>query len=1075
MPEHPEPEATDRTEAPRDLEASREWFRALAENSAEGFMVLDGDGIITYAAPAAGAILGCTDLEGRRGLDLIHPDDRDLVTAQLTELARSPGTRISVEARASHGDGGWRHLAATTVNLSENPHIHGFVCNFRDVTDRVAAEDGLRLSEERFRALVQNSSDVTLIIDGAATIAYASPSAERIFGYAPEEVVGRDGLDFMHPDDLEIALVALAQVVEDPDSQPKTLTRVRHADGSHRWVETALDNFIDDPQVAGVVAHLRDVTARVEAEEALRQSEERFRALVQNSSDAMLVVDAVGNVTYASPALARIFGRPLDEIIGKSGLDWVHPDDADELANTLAGLLDRPGAETRQRFRLTDGEGRWRWADATAVNLLHDDSVAGIVCNVRDITEQVEAEAALLASEARFRTVVDNSYDITLVVDQQANIKWITPNVERLLDYRSEALIGLSALDFVHPEDLDFMVRELVAFTSGRGIPNPSPIKVLHADGRYRHVEIVGTDLLDHPDIEGIAVNLRNIEERVAAERERRRLTDVFELSADLVGIAEPEGGLVYLNRAASSFFGITPEDELELEALLEHLPSDAIERLADEVIPALRHNDIWRGEVTLRRPDGDPVPTLAQILVHRDRSGEPQLYSCVLRDISERKAFEDRLEYEATHDPLTGLPNRALLLDRLEMALARGRRNATSVAVLFLDLDNFKVVNDGLGHSRGDRLLVDIADRLHAAIRPGDTIARFGGDEFVMLCEDLELPEDALTIAKRINHSITDPFRVDETEIFVGASVGVAFADDPGADPESLIRDADAAMYEAKKRGRSRVEIFDGTLRTRAIDRLDLENALRRAVRRDQLRLVFQPIVRLDDETTESVEALVRWEHPERGLLLPKDFIGIAEDTGLIVPIGEWVLDEACRKIMHWRAELPALTKLTLAVNLSGRQLGHPGLVERLLGIIGAVDLDPSLLRLEVTESVVMEDVEASQETLSALRAHGIRIAIDDFGTGYSSLSYLRHFPVDYLKIDQAFVAGLGVDEGDSAIVAAIVNLAHTLGLEVVAEGVETQHQLEALRQLGCDAAQGYHLGRPVESLELSGVLRPA
>ena len=443
-----------------------------------------------------------------------------------------------------------------------------------------------------------------------------------------------------------------------------------------------------------------------------------------------------------------------------------------------------------------------------------------------------------------------------------------------------------------------------------------------------------------------------------------------------------------------------------------------------------------------------------------------------MLHDISDHKAFELRLAHQATHDPLTGLPNRTLLLDRLEGALARALRHNRRVAVLFLDLDHFKVVNDSLGHSLGDRLLVGIAERLTVALRPGDTVARFGGDEFVILCEDLVDDAEAILIAERIDEALSGPFTIDDTEVFMGVSIGIALPDGRDTEAETLIRDADAAMYRAKDRGRARWELFDNAMRASAVDRLDIENALRRALERRELRIFYQPIIDLHDGTIDGVEALLRWEHSERGLLPPLDFITVAEETGLIVPIGSWVLDQACRQVQRWQSVSNNPRPLRLSVNISGRQLGHPRLVEDVAAVLADTGINPAHVELEITESVLMDDVDMSAETLGRLHQLGIKLAVDDFGTGYSSLSYLRRFPVDLLKVDRSFVDGLGEDPSDSAIVTAIITLAHALGLSAVAEGVESPLQLAELRRLGCDRAQGYFMARPAGGHEIGELL---
>jgi diguanylate cyclase (GGDEF)-like protein len=420
----------------------------------------------------------------------------------------------------------------------------------------------------------------------------------------------------------------------------------------------------------------------------------------------------------------------------------------------------------------------------------------------------------------------------------------------------------------------------------------------------------------------------------------------------------------------------------------------------------------------------------------------------------------QDGLAHRVLHDPLTDLPNRTLFLDRLALALARLPRQQTSIAVLFIDLDNFKVVNDSLGHGAGDRLLVELGRRLCDAIRPSDTIARFGGDEFVVLCEDITEAHDAVAVGERIVAAASKPFTLDGREMFVSASVGVALAVDAVATPETLLRDSDVAMYRAKERGRGRVEVFDEALRTRIMERLDLENGLRRAIQRGELRVYYQPEVSLSQRRMVAVEALVRWEHPERGLLEPKEFVPLAEETGLIVEIGEWVLNEACRQIATWRSNG---ADIGVAVNVSARQLVQSDIVEVVRDALERSGLPPESLCLEITESAVMRDPEAALATLTLVKDLGVKVALDDFGVGFSSLAQLKEMlPLHALKVDRSFISGLADDDRNSAIVAAVVMMATTLGLTAIAEGVETEAQAEQARALGCDVSQGFFFTAP-------------
>jgi diguanylate cyclase (GGDEF)-like protein len=441
------------------------------------------------------------------------------------------------------------------------------------------------------------------------------------------------------------------------------------------------------------------------------------------------------------------------------------------------------------------------------------------------------------------------------------------------------------------------------------------------------------------------------------------------------------------------------------------------------------------------------------------------------IRYAIERKRAEVALAHQALHDPLTRLPNRALFLDRLEQALARAQRSSIGIAVLFLDLDRFKVINDSLGHDAGDRLLVDVANRLQGVVRPGDTVARFGGDEFTILCDEVGGERDAVLIAERVASAVGAPFTLDDNEAFLTTSLGIALTTGhENSRAEALIRDADAAMYRAKERGKSRYELFDSAMRARAVDRLDIENALHRALDRGEFRVFYQPAVDLQTGDLVGIESLVRWQHPERGLVGPDQFIALTEETGLIVPLGSWVLREACRQWQRW--EESGTPTPRISVNLSARQLGQPDLVDVVVDVLDETGMDPARLSLEITESTVLEDTESALGTLEALKGQGVRISLDDFGTGYASLALLKRLPVDELKVDRSFVTGLGRDPQDSPIVSTVVRLAAALGLVAIAEGVETTTQVEELRRVGCRYAQGYYFARPQPAERMTRLL---
>ena len=473
--------------------------------------------------------------------------------------------------------------------------------------------------------------------------------------------------------------------------------------------------------------------------------------------------------------------------------------------------------------------------------------------------------------------------------------------------------------------------------------------------------------------------------------------------------------------------------------------------------------------EMVGRRRDADSFAielSLTELDLHGRRT-----FILTVRDITARKAAEELVRYHATHDALTSLPNRTLFDDRLAGALKHSARQGDMVAVLFLDLDRFKIINDTLGHSIGDALLIALSRRLRASVREEDTVARMGGDEFIFVLRGLRSAEDAVKPAQKILEAIRPPFHIHGHELYVTASIGIGLYPGDGLGSDQLLKCADMALYRAKERGRNRVQLYNPALNVRVVEQMVLEKHLRRALEQDQFELVYQPQVALDSGQVVGVEALLRWRHPELGLVSPDDFVPLAEENGLIEPLGLWVLRTACTQYRAWRAD--HLPGLRLAVNMSARQFQRSGLEARLREVLGETGMDPRALELELTESVLMQEGDSTAALLESLSACGIGLALDDFGTGYSSLSYLKRFPIRRVKIDRSFVRDINTNEGDAALARAVIAMAHGLGVEVLAEGIESLEQLAKLRRYGCDEGQGYFLGRPVVPSEVPQLVR--
>lgn len=1047
-------------------------------------LIVDAQGLIMDANPEASRVFALkpTHLHQHFFVRLVDEKDRGRVIQAWSRLEVDESVLLNGLRFRAEGDQlfiGDLHVARLSF---ERDSRRRFLCAVLDRTEEErssrelsTAYERLRDSEERYRVLAEFSPDWEYWASAEGDFLYVSPACKQVTGFPAEDFLDDRGLleRLIHHDDRPRWREHFNCERRDPASGQQQLEfRLFDRDGNLHWIEHVCSPvFGEDGRDLGRRGVNRDITERRRAEEARARSDALLRATGRMARVGGWELDAASGQISWTDSTAEVLqiadqtGIPAD---GESApqlarlISFFHPEDRDGVHRAMERGL-RDGEPFAREARLTTAKGQALWVKIAGDPVRRDGVITKLIGSLQDITERVESDNALREREQQYRALFESASEgMSLLVDGRF-IKFNQAALRMLGHADDSALIGC------HPWDISPAVQ-------ADGESSVEKAKALmdqafetggaqaywdhtHADGSIIAVELnlSRIELKGEPAL--FAAWRDMTYERAAREREVRSQT-VFEKTSEGIIFTDAKLRILMVNPAFTAITGYSEDEVLgEKPSLLQSGRHD--DAFYQAMWASINQTGTWRGEFWNRRKSGEIYPQQSTISAVRSDAGELTGYIGVFGDMSSLRRSEEALYRLAHHDILTGLPNRALLRASLEQSLTRARRRDKLLALIYLDLDLFKNVNETLGHPVGDRLLQHVAAELEKAIGDNCLIARVGGDEFMVVAEDLNDPSVAARLATRILNCFAEPFSADDRELFITASVGISLFPTDGRDIDALQSNADVAMYQAKEHGRNTYRFFESTMTAGVSDRLRLETALRGALGRQQLWLAYQPQIALGDKALVGVEALLRWDHPELGAVSPGVFIPIAEETGLIREIGDWVLERAVRQLADWDQAGIAVPRL--AINLSMPQIESPDLVDQVRRVLERSGVSANRIELEVTESMLMRNIDQVRANLEALRAMGVYLAIDDFGSGYSSLRYLKRLPIHRLKIDRSFVEHLTEDANDDAIVRAVVALGRSLGLAVLAEGVETPAQADFLASEGCHEVQGFLFGRPV------------
>lgn len=944
----------------------------------------------------------------------------------------------------------------------------------------------LRESEWRFRLLLRDVKGVAVQgYQSDGTIFYWNKASEALYGYSEAEALGKNLIDLIIPAGMqEEVLDIIENMIDSANSHPAGELTLRRKDGTSVEVFTSHSLVIRKEKTPELYSFDIDISARKQMEKKILEQKAMLEALLQHTAMPLFVLDPDHYVVAWNAACEEMTGVKSADVIGTRDhwqafhdherpcladaiLDQLHEDTLSSLYSAYKKSSFVAGGLQAERW-LTGVNKNQRYVIFNATPVYNEaGQLIAAIETLQDITERKQAEEVQQQAHARLTTVISSLDADVYIADMETfEVLFINEHARKMLG----DVVGQTCwatLQAGQEGPCPFCTNDKLINSQGR--PTGTYVWEVQNSSTRRWYECRDTAI---PWSDGRLVRMEiatDITERKENELQLRKLSQAVEQSPAAVVVTNLDAAIEYVNPKFTEITGYSSAELIGENPRI--LQSGEMDRgNYRELWNRLLAGEEWQGELLNRHKDGHLFWERAQISPLRDDNGKITHYIAVKEDITVQKRYESQLEYQANHDALTGLANRVLLMDRIAQALGYAQRSQRMVAVLLLDLDRFKIINDSLGHAVGDEILCLVAQRLKATVRETDTVARFGGDEFVVLLSEVANVDAIGQVCEKILQTIADPYWIGEHQFNLTASMGVSLSPRDASSGEVLIRNADSAMYAAKRSGRP-YSYYDVQMSHHLRHTLDLENALRKALENQELSLHYQPKVDLKTGQVNGCEALLRWHHPELGLVSPGQFIPLAEETGLIVPIGSWVIEEACRQSLAWQTA--GLPPLRIAVNLSARQLQQGDLATMVNNLLDQTGLDPALLELELTESMLMDDPHRAQLILRELKGLGVALSLDDFGTGFSSLNYLRRFPVDSLKIDQSFIHDVSLDDSGASVVTSIIDIAHNLNLTAIAEGVETQGQCDFIIANNCDVMQGFLFSKPLPVPEFEALLR--